>query len=267
LVQSTPSPPSPPPVSAAGASSPAKPAEQPSDLRLPNAEGEVLGIRHAVGVRVSKTMVVVDGRAVLKLPPLEQMGGSGAGPAAKRGPNDLFILPLGDSFEKLEKPAVSAVLYLDADLPFRLLVELVFTINQSGADRLMLATHHAAPVDPDRAHGFRLTIGARSAAYTTFLVADGMSVKSLGANVAPGCQSTGAGLAVPKTGESYDFKAFTACIVALKPDAERASQTQDVNPMLLALTANPATRYEDIVLTMQAARDAGLEDFQLKIAR
>src|SRR6202044_3787942 len=47
---------------------------------------------------------------------------------------------------------------------------------------------------------------------TVIVVPDGFSLKARGGNVAPGCSDTGSGIAVPKSGGNYDYKALNACV-------------------------------------------------------
>lgn len=86
---------------------------------------------------------------------------------------------------------------------------------------------------------------------SVFIVNDGFSLKASGGNVAPGCEAPGAGLAVPKQGEAYDFAALTTCAKRLKeasPDFKDEAQ--------VTLTANPGIDYQTIIQTMDALRHA-----------
>lgn len=89
----------------------------------------------------------------------------------------------------------------------------------------------------------------RSLNLSVFIVSDGFSLKASGGNVAPGCQAPGAGLAVAKSGSSYDFTALTTCAKRLKESSpEFEDETQ------VTITANPDIDYQTIVLTMDALR-------------
>src|SRR5687767_2612258 len=44
---------------------------------------------------------------------------------------------------------------------------------------------------------------------SVIIVPDGFSMKARGGNVAPGCQETGTGLAIPKLNGQYDYHALT----------------------------------------------------------
>src|SRR5262245_53959511 len=43
------------------------------------------------------------------------------------------------------------------------------------------------------------------------VVPDGFSMKARGGNIAPGCNDTGAGLAIPKRDGAYDYDALRTC--------------------------------------------------------
>ena|ERR1700690_1254721 len=86
---------------------------------------------------------------------------------------------------------------------------------------------------------------------TILVVADGFSVKARGGNVAPGCNDTGAGLAVGKTanGANYDFDALTKCVLGLKNSAPDFADETSVT-----ISANPNIPYQVVIGTMDAVR-------------
>ena len=84
---------------------------------------------------------------------------------------------------------------------------------------------------------------------TVIVVQDGFSVKARGGNVAPGCQEAGAGLAIPKKNNDYDFASLGACAKRLKnlsPDFK--------DEMSVTVSANPNIPFQAIVSTMDAVR-------------
>lgn len=89
---------------------------------------------------------------------------------------------------------------------------------------------------------------------TVIIVNEGFSVKARGGNVAPGCDDTGAGLAVGKVAGAagaidYDFKSLNACALKLKnlsPDFRDETS--------VTISANPNIPYQAIVSTMDALR-------------
>ncbi len=86
---------------------------------------------------------------------------------------------------------------------------------------------------------------------TVIVVPEGFSLKARGGNVAPGCNDTGPGLALPKTSAGeYDYVGLKKCAAKLKglsPDfAEEMSVT---------ISANPQIPYQAIISSMDAVRD------------
>jgi biopolymer transport protein TolR len=84
---------------------------------------------------------------------------------------------------------------------------------------------------------------------TVIVVQDGFSVKARGGNVAPGCQEAGAGLAIPKKNNDYDYAALGACAKRLKglsPDFQFENS--------VTVSANPNIPFQAIVSTMDAVR-------------
>jgi biopolymer transport protein TolR len=95
---------------------------------------------------------------------------------------------------------------------------------------------------------------------TILIVADGFSVKARGGNVAPGCNDTGAGLAVGKTadGKEYDYAALKKCVIGLKNSSPDFADESSVT-----ISANPNIPYQSLIGAMDAVRktDDGKELF------
>ena len=89
---------------------------------------------------------------------------------------------------------------------------------------------------------------------TILVVPDGFSLKARGGNVAPGCNDTGPGIAIPKRDGEYDFAALKACAAKLKGAAPEFKEEMGVT-----ISANPPIPYQAVVSTMDAVRndDAG----------
>jgi biopolymer transport protein ExbD len=87
---------------------------------------------------------------------------------------------------------------------------------------------------------------------TVIVVGDGFSVKARGGNVAPGCNDTGAGLAVGKAPSGdYDYATLNSCVTKLKhlsPDFANENQ--------VTISANPNIPYQAIISTIDAVRTA-----------
>lgn len=93
---------------------------------------------------------------------------------------------------------------------------------------------------------------------TVLIVPEGFSVKARGGNVAPGCNDTGPGIAIPKKGGDWDYASLKACAAKLKgasPDFQ--------DEMGVTVTPNPNTPYQIVISTMDSLRknEAGEELF------
>jgi biopolymer transport protein ExbD len=118
---------------------------QSDDLRLPTSVLRTEPSQEGVVVTVSKTQILVGDNRVLKLPSRESMVQTGVGASNKRnGPNDLYITPLGNALAKARKtdkilrqkkgkdPSTSeAIIIADGTTPYRLLIEVMFTLGQN----------------------------------------------------------------------------------------------------------------------------------------
>lgn len=116
---------------------------QSDDLRLPASVVRGTTAEDGIVVVVSKTEILVGGEPVLTLPSRESLARTGAGAPNKRGPSDLYIVPLGTALKsareidralrlaKHEDPSSSEVILVaDESTPYRLLSEVMFTLGQ-----------------------------------------------------------------------------------------------------------------------------------------
>jgi biopolymer transport protein ExbD len=120
---------------------------QSDDLRLPASVMTGEPAEEGVLIIVSKTQILVgeDSTPVVKLPPREQLGVSGVDAKYKRGgANDMFIVPLGNALQNardidkavrgakgLNPNSSEAMVVIDKTTPYRLLIEVLFTLGQS----------------------------------------------------------------------------------------------------------------------------------------
>jgi biopolymer transport protein TolR len=84
---------------------------------------------------------------------------------------------------------------------------------------------------------------------TVLVVPDGFSLKARGGNVAPGCNDTGPGIAIPKKEGDYDYDALKACAQKLKGAA-----VEFKDEMGVTISANPPIPYQVVISTMDAVR-------------
>ncbi len=98
----------------------------------------------------------------------------------------------------------------------------------------------------------------KSLGLTIMIVNQGFSIKAQGGNVAPGCAGAGPGIAIPKSGNSYDFPALRDCVAKLK---KAAPEFEDETQAFIA--GNPDTNYQDVISVIDTIRNdsAGNELF------
>jgi biopolymer transport protein ExbD len=120
---------------------------QSKDLTLPKSVMAEEPSQEGVVVVVSKSQVLVgdDPNPIVLLPSREQLAQAGVDAKYKRsGPNDLFIVPLANALSHaretdkavraakgLDPSSSEAILVADATTPYRLLIEVLFTLGQS----------------------------------------------------------------------------------------------------------------------------------------
>ena len=130
---------------------------QSDDLRLPTSIIRTQPPEEGVMVTVSKTLILVGDNKVLTLPGRESMAQTGVGARHKRkGPNDLYIVPLGNALREaretdklirqakgLDPAGSEAIIIGDGTTPYRLLMEVLFTLGQSGFNKYHLMVMQA----------------------------------------------------------------------------------------------------------------------------
>ena len=118
---------------------------QSDDLRLPASVMKKAPAQDGVLVTVSKTQILVGDDKILTLPGRESLAQAGVDARFKRsGPNDLFIVPLGNALmaarrtdvavrraKGLDPSSSEAIVVADKGTPYRLLMEVLFTLGQS----------------------------------------------------------------------------------------------------------------------------------------
>ncbi|MCC6556925.1 MAG: biopolymer transporter ExbD [Polyangiaceae bacterium] len=128
-----------------GASSASIP--QSKDLTLPKSVMPEEPSQEGVVVIVSKSQILVgdDPSPIVLLPSREQLAQSGVDVKYKRsGPNDLYIVPLANALSHaretdkavraakgLDPSTSEAIIVADSTTPYRLLIEVLFTLGQS----------------------------------------------------------------------------------------------------------------------------------------
>ncbi len=84
---------------------------------------------------------------------------------------------------------------------------------------------------------------------TVLVVPDGFSLKARGGNVAPGCNDTGPGVAIPTRNGEFDYDALKLCAQKLK-----SASPDFKDEMGVTILANPPIPYQVVIGTMDAVR-------------
>jgi biopolymer transport protein ExbD len=120
---------------------------QSKDLQLPASDMTTEAAQEGVVVVISKSQILVgdDANPVVLLPSREQLAQSGVDAKYKRtGPTDLFIVPFANALSHardndklirkakgLDPSTSEAIIVADAQTPYRLLIEVLYTLGQS----------------------------------------------------------------------------------------------------------------------------------------
>jgi biopolymer transport protein ExbD len=115
---------------------------QSSDLTIPKSVLTTEASQEGVAVLISKSQIVVDDNIICPVPADATHGVEGK--YKRSGPTDLYIVPLANALQSWRErdrqvrlatgkdPSASeAIIIADANTPYRLLVEVLFTLGQS----------------------------------------------------------------------------------------------------------------------------------------
>ena len=118
---------------------------QSDDLRLPTSITKTDPHQEGVTLTISKSQILVGDQKIIPLPGRESQAVTGVGAQHKRGgPNDLYIVPLGNVLQTARRTDVAlrrakgldpstseAIIIADRGTPYRLFIEVLFTLGQS----------------------------------------------------------------------------------------------------------------------------------------
>jgi biopolymer transport protein ExbD len=117
---------------------------QNKDLMLPKSMIQTQPAQDGVRVTVSKSQVLVGNDKVLDLPNNQSLAQSGVEARHKRGANSLYIVPLGNALASarqvdralreakgLDPSSSEAIIIADSTIPYRLFIEVLFTLGQN----------------------------------------------------------------------------------------------------------------------------------------
>jgi biopolymer transport protein ExbD len=124
---------------------------QSRDLMLPKSIIQTQPAQEGVRVTVSKSQILVGNEKVLDLPSNQSLAQSGVEARYKRGTNSLYIVPLGNALAParqidralreatgLDPASSEAIIIADSTVPYRLFVEVLFTLGQNEFGRYHL---------------------------------------------------------------------------------------------------------------------------------
>lgn len=194
--------------------------------------------------------------------------------ALKRsGKNDLYVVPLAEAFAKAQAEGRLArgtadrraelTLVVNDDVPYRVVIEVLFTAGQNELGVFVLhrgtSNGPSITVVPPRIMG-RDELVSEALRLSVLAVPDGLAIKTAGGNVAPGCASVGAGLAIPNRDGQRDFAALAACVHEVKEEARATKEDT------FTFSASAATPFVDLFRTVEALR-ADFPVVQLAVAK
>jgi biopolymer transport protein ExbD len=117
---------------------------QSRDLMLPKSIIQTQPSQEGVRVTISKTQILVGDEKVLDLPNSQSLAQSGVEARHKRGANSLYIVPLGNALASarqvdralreakgLDPASSEAIIVADSTIPYRLFIEVLFTLGQN----------------------------------------------------------------------------------------------------------------------------------------
>lgn len=220
----------------------------------------------AYAVYVTRAAVYADKppKKVFDLPPPAEARQGFAAVHKRSGPHDLFLVPLANV---VPNGVDHAVVYFDRETPYRIMVEILFTLGAQKVSSFQLATVGKngkttkidfSPYTPTPCANGGPTSATMPACadvkvpplnLTMLLVQNGISLKTRGGNVAPGCNDAGAGLAIPRAGASYDFVALATCAARLRHASPEFEKDDSV-----VVTANQDVTFETVVAALDAVR-------------
>ncbi|EYF00709.1 ExbD/TolR family protein [Chondromyces apiculatus] len=98
----------------------------------------------------------------------------------------------------------------------------------------------------------RSDISSKALNLSAFITSQGISLKTSGGNIAPGCTGVGSGITIPMVSSAHDYAAVTACAKRLK-----TAQPEFIDETQVTITASADIEYQVIVSTMDALRREG----------
>ncbi len=248
-------PPSSPPPAPPSASAAALPEWAETQLARSTATAALGPASVEIVISRSELRLGHDQRVLAKLPPPAERS-RGFGGELKASPNDLKLLLLAGALAQMgpsvAQPARARVV-ADASTPYRILIEVLYTLGQSGVQHYELpvrgATGVAAITVTPPARMSPADLPTHRLNLTVLVVDGGISVKGGGGNVGPGCTGVAPGLAFPRAGGAYDWPGVRACAEKL-----RASDPAFAHENQVVVVADSNIELETVVALMDSLR-------------
>jgi len=202
------------------------------------------------GLRVTEREILLDGVKLVELGTLAEQAKSGVNERFKRrGPNDLEIVPLSAALDRrrIQIPGDRVRIELAEATPYRIVVEVMYSAGQSGVTAMQLFIPASPPHTAIELDAELPTKPRTEPSAVFFPLGDGIKIKHREHNVVPGCQSYGAGTAVPNS-DGYDLKAFATCWKYLN------SSNPDLTVRDGIVAANPGVQALDVLRIANVAR-------------
>ncbi len=101
----------------------------------------------------------------------------------------------------------------------------------------------------------RADVSSKALNLSAWITTQGVSLKTSGGNIAPGCNEAGSGITIPNQGENVDLRSLTACAKKLKNANPAFKEETQVT-----ITANPGIEYKTLIDVMDALRSDAEEE-------
>ena len=244
--------------------------DPPDDLDLPHSTATEPLPTEGIPLYVSRSRIFVgpDKREVALLGDRETLKVAGV-PAKYKGGVDQSIQVVIDAVDAIRKEKkvgewIPAALSVDASLPFRVVSDVLLTVQKSRFDRYTLVVkrddgslagigmgkgHQPGETKPPPPPGPDAAVEKDASIYLGVrIVDDGYAVRAYNREVGPGCSGFGFGTTVPKKDGAYDTAGLASCVQQLRA---RAPESHD---KFVTVSVAPTVLFSDVVRALDALR-------------
>jgi biopolymer transport protein ExbD len=224
----------------------------------------------AIVVTIDAAGARLGGDVVAKLPSRDAWRQGFESAAKRSGPNDFLLVALHDRAKQIVDAGrrASAVLAVDGDIPYRPIVEVLFTLGQSNITDISFVVAGAKgtatiPITLPKVASLDLFSDAAAPdrpLSLTVQVGEGISIKTSQGNIAPGCKEADAGVAIP----GRDVAAVAPCVSAVRA-ASHAPGAQGEHAVMY--TSQADVSFSTLVGVLDALREASFDQVSFGIPR